>query len=189
MPQNQQTNKIGMRESFNLMYALCKVHAYCIWPLIRRDFGTDAMGFPAFFALLLMLLVATLARIPELFPYVGVWLLAVLWQRTRTMRLVKQGAVWHSRYEGTPWLALRLMRSDKDSTARRMVEPMLCLAAGIVLYQVSPGLGGFVMAGCASMGMLAGINSELDRKRLAAMRDAEIEQRWLAARYRGQVDE
>ena len=30
---------------------------------------------------------------------------------------------------------------------------------------------------------------EVDRKKLQAMRDAEIEQRYLAGRYRGEIDE
>lgn len=187
MNQNQQENKFGMREGFNLLYALCKIHAYCFWPILRRDFGTNGLGFPAFFAMFLILLVGALGRIPEMFPYLGVWLLALACQRIRTFWLVRHGAVWHSRYEGYPWLALCFLRDGKESKARLLVEPVLCLLIGVALYQFYPRLGGFVMAGFLSMTMLEVINRELDRRRLAAMRDAEIEQRWLGARYRGQV--
>jgi hypothetical protein len=184
---DQQENKFGMREGFGLFYALCKIHAYCFWPIIRRDFGTDALGFPAFFAMFLILFVGGLGRIPELFPYLGIWLLALACQRVRTLWLRKQGAVWHSRYEGYPWLALSLLRNGKEWQAKLLIEPVLCLLAGVVLYQFYPALGSFVMAGFVSMAMLEAINRELDRRRLAAMRDAEIEQRWLGARYRGQA--
>jgi hypothetical protein len=189
MNQNRQENQFGMRESFNLLYAACKIHAFCFWPIIRRDFGTDALGFPAFFALVLMLLVGSLGRIPEMFPYLGLWLVMLICQRARTFRLVRQGAVWHSRYEGTPWLALCIPLIRTETRAKRLMEPVLCLLAGVVLYQFSQGLGVFVMAGWFSLAMVDGIDRELDRKRLAAMRDAEIEQKWLAARYRGLVDE
>jgi len=190
MNQNQQENKIGMRESFNLLYAAAKVHSMCFWPIfLRRDFGTEALGFPAFFALVLMLLIGGLGRMPEMFPYLGFWLFMLILQRARTFRLVRQGVVWHSRYEGYPWLALCIPFVRKESRAKSLVEPVLCLLAGAALYQVYQGLGVFVMAGFFSMVVVDGINRELDRKRLAAMRNAEIEQKWLVARYRGLVDE
>jgi hypothetical protein len=188
--QNQNQQQFGMRESCNLMYALAKIHAMCFWPIIRRDFGTDALGRPAGFALVLMLLVGGLGRIPEMFPYVGLWLFMLLYQRSRTAKLVKQGTIWHSFYEGYPAIALgcKLVRCS-EAKAKQFIEPMLCLAVGVALTDFSQGLGMFVMAGCVSMAIVDGINREIDRKRLAAMRDAEIEQRWLVARYRGQVDE
>jgi hypothetical protein len=189
MSQNQQEQKFGMRESFNLFYAVAKVHAMCFWPIIRCDFGTEGLGFAAFFAMILMLAVGALSRTPELFPYLGFWVVAVLCQRARTLRLVKQGLVGHSRYEGTPWLALRIPRMRTEARAKRLGEPVLCLLAGVALYPLSPGLGLFVMAGFLSLTVVDSIHRELERKRLAAMRDAEIEQKWLAARYRGQVDE
>jgi len=189
MNQNQPENKIGMRESFNLLYAAAKVHAMCFWPIIRRDFGTEALGFPAFFALVLMLLVGGLGRTPEIFAFLGFWLLMLIIQRARTFWLVRRRVVWHSRYEGYPWLALCLPLIRKESRAKSLVEPVLCLLAGAALYQLSEGLGVFVMAGFFSLAMVDGINRELDRRRLVAMRDAEIEQKVLVARYRGLVDE
>ena len=187
--QNQKQQEFGMRESCNLLYALAKIHAMSFWPIIRRDFGTDALGRPAGFALVLMLLVGGLGRIPEMFPYVGLWLFMLLYQRSRTMKLVKQGTVWHSLYEGYPAVALGFRFVRSEAKAKQFIEPMLCLAVGVALTDFSQGLGIFVMAGCVSMAIVDGINREIDRKRLAAMRDAEIEQRWLVARYRGQVDE
>ena len=190
MNQNQQEQQFGMRESFNLLYAAAKVHAMCFWPIIRRDFGTEALGFPAFFAMVLMLMVGAFGRIPEMFPYLGFWLIMLILARARTFQMVRQGVVWHSRYEGIPWLALCFPLIRTESRAKRMMEPVLCLLAGAAVYQLlSHGLGVFIMAGFLSMAIVVGINDELDRKRLAAMRDAEIEQKWLVARYRGQVDE
>jgi hypothetical protein len=187
--QNQQENKFGMRESFNLLYAMAKVHAMCFWPFIRRDFGPATLGFPAFYALLLMLLIGGLGQIPEMFPYLGFWLFAFICQRARTSRLVRKGVIWHSRSEGYPWLAMSSPLARTESIARTLFEPLMCLFTGVALYQVSQGLGVFVVAGFGSLIMVEGINRELDRKRLAAMRDAEIEQKSLAARYRGLVDE
>ena len=189
MNQNQQNQEFGMKDSFNVFYAVCRVHTFCFLPFIRRDFGTDALGFPAACALLLMLMVGGLGRIPEMFPYLLFWLFVMMWQRGRTSRLVRRGVVWHSRYEGDPWLALSIPFVRKASTAKRLIEPVLCLLVGAALHDVSHGLGVFVMAGFFSLAAVDGIHREIDRKQLAAMRDAEIEQKWLAARYRGQVDD
>ena len=147
------------------------------------------VGFPAFCAMVLMLLIGGLGRIPEMFPYLGIWLVMLICQRARTFQLVRRKVIWHSRYEGYPWLAFCFPFIRTESRAKRLMEPLLCLLAGAALYQFSHGLGVFVMAGFVSLTMVDAINRELVRKRLAAMRDAEIEQRWLVARYRGQVDE
>jgi hypothetical protein len=188
MKQDQQEQKFGMRETFNLFYATAKIHAMCFWPIIRRDFGTEALGVPALCAMVLMAMVGAFARKPEMFAYLGFWLMMLICQRARTFRQVRQGVVRHSRYEGSPWLALCFPGVRTEGKAKRL-EPMLCLLAGAALCQVSESLGVFVMAGFFSLAIVFNIDRELDRKRLTAMRDAEIEQKWLAARFRGQVDE
>jgi hypothetical protein len=189
MNQNQQEQQFGMRESFNLLYAGVKIHAMCFLPIIRRDFGSEALGFRAFYAMVLMLAVGSLWRIPEMFPFLGFWIVMVCYQRGRTQRLVKQGVIWYSRYEGYPWLAMRSPLALTEARAKKLIEPALCLFVGVGLYPLAPGLGVFVMAGFFTLAAVNSIDRELDRKRLMAMRDAEIEQKWLVARYRGQVDE
>ena len=153
------------------------------------DFGTEALGFPAFFAMLLMLLVGAFGRLPEMFSYLACWLVVLMCQRLRTFWLVRRGVILHSRYEGYPCVALSLPFVHKVSTAKGVIEPLLCLLAGAALDPFSHGMGVFFMVGCFSLAIVEGIHRELDRKRLAAMRDAEIEQKWLAARYRGPADD
>jgi hypothetical protein len=189
MNRNQQDQNFGMKDSFNLFYAAAKVHAYCFFPFIRRDFGSDALGLPAFLAMLLMLMVGGLGRVPDMFTYLCFWFGALIIQRTKTAELVRRGVIRHSRYEGDPWLAFCIPFVHKTSIAKGLIEPVLCLAAGAALETVSHELGVFVMAGAVSLAVVEGIHRELNRKRLTAMRDAEIEQRWLAARYRGEIDD
>ncbi len=83
----------------------------------------------------------------------------------------------------------RLPFIRKQSAARNL-EPLLCMLAGGLLGGCwSPNVGGFVIVAGIANGMATAIVVEADRKRLEAMRDAEIEQRYLAARYQGQVEE
>jgi hypothetical protein len=189
MSQNPQQEKFGLRENTNLAYAIAKIHAFSFYPFIRRDFGTDAFGFPAFCAMILMLLYGGLARVPEMFPYLALWLGMVLAQRLRTATLVRRGFRWHSRYEGYPIVAFFVPFIRKESTAKGLIEPLILLAVGAFLHQVSPPFGAFVLAGCVSLALVEGMHREINRRRLVAMRDAEIEQRYLTARYRGEVDD
>jgi len=76
----------------------------------------------------------------------------------------------------------------KESTARG-IEPLLCLLAAGALACWSPGVGFFVAIAGVANAVAAAIVVEADRKKLEAMRDAEIEQRYLAARYRGEIEE
>jgi hypothetical protein len=189
MNQTQQQPQIGVRHIFYLLYAVLKIHTMCFWPLMRRDFGTQALGFPAVFAILLMLTVGTLGKIPEMLPYLGLWSLAFCYQRWRTQRLVNQGVTWHSRFEGYPWLGLQFPFVRTEARAKRLMEPAICWIAGFALIPFYPGFGLFVAAGFFSLAIVDNIHREFDRKRLIAMQDAEIEHRYLAARYRGEVDE
>jgi len=120
-------------------------------------------------------------------PYLGLWSLAYCYQCGRTQRLVNQGAIWHSRFEGTPWLGMRFPFIRTEARAKRLMEPAICCIVGVALIPLSPGLGLFFAAGSLSLAIVDSIHREYARKQLMAMRDAEIEQRYLAARYRGEV--
>ena len=135
-----------------------------------------------------MLLYASFGHVPEMLTYIGVWLIAVIIQRAKTIDMAKKGIIVHSRYWGDPWLALHMPFVRKESAARNM-EPMLCVLAGTVLACWSPGVGGFVVFAGVANAVAEAIVREADRKKLEAMRDAEIEQRYLAARYRGEIEE
>jgi hypothetical protein len=182
-------HQVGVRHIFYLLYAVSKVHSMCFWPLMRCDFGTHALRFTAFFAMLLMLTFGSVCNIPQMLPYLVLWSLALCYQRGRTQRLVNQGVKWHSRYEGTSWLGLRFPFIRTQERARRLMEPTICCVVGVALLPLSLGLGLFIAGGSLSLAIVDNIHREFVRKQLMAMRDAEIEHRYLAARYRGEVDE
>jgi hypothetical protein len=189
MNQNQQQQPLHVRHIFYLLYAVLKIHTMCFWPFMRCDFGTQALGIPAIFAMLLMLTFGAAGNIPEMLLYLGLWSIVFCYQVGRTQRLVNRGVTWHSRYEGYPWLGLKFPFIRTEARAKRLMEPAICCVAGVALLPFYHGLGLFVAAGFFSLAIVDNIHREFERKRLMAMHDAEIEHRYLAARYRGEVDE
>lgn len=184
--QGEQDLKLSRKDSFNAIYALAMGHAMCFLPFLRRDFGCEALGRPGITAFIMMILLAGLGVIPDLWPFIGIWMLAMLWQRLSTMRAMQRGVIRHSRYYGD--IATRLSKNPK--IVKLAIEPLLCILIGACLEAggCSHGLAMFVGIGAFSLGLVALIDRQVDDKRLQAMRDAAIEQTYLAARYRGDIE-
>ena len=183
--QEQGFEGLSMKDSFNLLNLACNALGACVVPFLRTGFGKNYPGVAALLGLIAMLLYAAFGQVPDMFTYIGVWLVVILIQRARTFSDARKGKVVHSRYWGDSLFA-HFVR--KETTARSL-ELVICFLAGGVLCSWSPGVGGFVMVAGVGNVLATAIVVEADRKRLEAMRDAEIEQRHLAARYRGESEE
>jgi hypothetical protein len=183
---NDQGFNLSRKDSFNLLYVLAKGHAMCFLPFFRRNFGSEALGWPGLTAFILMLAVGSFGRIPEMIDFLGFWMIIMLCQRAWTMRQIMQGVVRHSRYDGD--VNTRLCRNPL--TVKLIVEPLICVIAGVCIEhaRISHRLAMFVGLGAVSLFLVAVIDRQLDNMRLQAMRDAAIEQSYLAARFRGDVE-
>src|SRR5579871_1109540 len=124
---NEQGFNLSRKDSFNIVYALAKGHSVCFLPFFRRNFGSEALGWPGLIAFIMILLVGSFGRIPEMFPFLGIWLLAMLCQRASTMRAMRQGVIRHSRYEGD--VDTKLIKSR--ITVKQFLEPFACLVGGV----------------------------------------------------------
>ncbi|HEX4132934.1 MAG TPA: hypothetical protein VHZ24_23075 [Pirellulales bacterium] len=181
---SQSGGSLSLRDSFNLMYMLASAHATCLTPMMRHSFGVEALGWNGLGAFLVMgvaMMAAPGADMKSLFCW---WLMAFMLQRLRTMKLVRNGWVAHSRYDGYPWLALQLPLVHDERTAKT-IEPFLCLLGGMLLYPISEAVGQFVLLGIGSLSIKLSIERQTERVKLQRLRDAEIEQRSLIERYRG----
>jgi hypothetical protein len=187
--QREEPGNGSMKDSFNIFDVACTSLGSCVVVFLRTGFGKEYPGVAGLVGLIIMVLYGSLARVPEMFPYIGVWLVAVILQRVKTFELARKGVVVHSRYWGYPKLAFMVPFVRKERTARACVEPMLCCVIGGALTYWSPGVGAFVIVAGWANAIAGAIVVEVDRKKLQAMRDAEIEQRYLAGRYRGEIDE
>lgn len=118
--------------------------------------------------------------------YLYAWLVALVRQRAITIRNQMKGIYphsQHSRYDGWPVLAMKFCK--RESTAKRWIEPLFCVVAGIAFFHVSEKLGAFVLMGSLSLTMVEGISSWIDRVRVQRLRDAESEMRRVNDLHRG----
>jgi len=187
--QQSNQNSLSPQDSFNIVYAAARGHAMCFLPFLRTNFGTEALR-PGVIALVIMLLVGSFGRIGDMFYFLGLWALVMLCQRASSERARREGVIRHSRYDG-----------DVDAKAARVfggrvmvkqiIEPLFCVFAGVCVEALgfSHELAVFIASGAFSLALVAMIDRQLDNKRLQAMRDAAIEQTYLAARFRGEIDE
>lgn len=173
---------VSTAETGDAIYMALRVLSTCITPLIRTGFGVEGLGINALFAFILLVLLA--GSVPDMHGYFLLWFVALVMQRLITLRNVRRGLVVHSRYGGYPWLAMKMPWVRKESTAVLIVEPLLCLGLGGVIYIVSPLFGEFFMACAAAMFLKCLVEKGINHKRIQRMRDAEIEQRWYSEQFR-----
>ena len=178
--QPQQSSQSKSADAFGLVYMLADIHASAIKPFIRRDFGREALGLNSFLAMWLILFTYAFSADRAMSAYLGIFFVCQAMQRARTFRLLRSGARIHSCYTGYPYVAMKVPFVRRESTAKGLIEPMICLIGGTLLCPVSVTLGGFVMCGFFSFLFINGMEREIRRKRLERMHDAEIEQRWLS---------
>jgi hypothetical protein len=172
-----------MAASFNGAAILANAHALTCTVFIRTDFGREGIGINGLIAMLLILGYGSFAHCYPMFIYFLLWVLAVICQRIKQFINWRRGVILHSQYNGYPWLSRRLFPRMSELNARG-VDAFLCLAAGGLIAQFNQPLGWFVMAGFVSILFSEAVMVESTRKRLQAMRDAEIEQRYLAEQYK-----
>lgn len=183
--QQQQNDQVGMRGGFNLITALLQGHAMTCTVFMRTDLGKEAIGFAGMFGFFIMLVYGGLMNSYPMFIYLCLYLLMVLAQRMKQFSNWRKGIIVHSRYVGYPWLAFKLFPRIKTEANAKGAEAFLCLAVGgLLAAYVDQPLGWWVMFGLVSILATESMIVEVQRRRLQAMRDAEIEQQALADAYR-----
>lgn len=187
--QDQQTDKLNYRAGFNVFTLLVNGHATCVAVFLRCGMGVEYPGMDGVVAAALILLCAAGTGDQLLIDFFWLWLVALICQRAYTAKLVRQGWIEHSRYTGWPWAAMTCKWVKSEKKAKDMAEPLLCFGFGAALIPLSAVLGEFVMAGCASLLIQRTMQNQVNIVRLRRMRDAEIEQRQLADRFRGLSDD
>jgi hypothetical protein len=97
-----------------------------------------------------------------------------------------RGVIEHTRYNGAPWMAMRLFRHRDELKAKRVHEPFLVFIFGLLLAAVSPPVGLFIALGMFACGLTNGMIEARDQRRVDDLNDAMIESADLAGRYRSQ---
>ena len=174
---------LTMAGSFNGLNVLANAHALTCTVFLRTDFGREGIGMFGLIGGLLILGYGSFVNCYPMFVFFLFWIGALICQRVRSFRNWRRGAMIHSRYNGYPFVSKRLFPRMTELNARG-VDAFLCLAIGGLLAQFSQPLGFFVMAGFLSILFSEAVMVEGTKRRLQTMRDAEIEQRYLAEHYK-----
>ncbi len=176
-------DRLTMAGSFHGANVFANAHALTCTVFLRTDFGREGIGLHGLIAAVMILGYGCFMQCLAMFPFFAVWFLAVIWQRTRQWANDRRGVIVHSRYNGYPWLSKRLFPRMSELNAKG-VDAFLCFAIGGVIAQFDKPFGWFVMAGFLSIMFSEAVMVEATKRRLQAMRDAEMEQRYLAEQYK-----
>jgi len=180
---SQPGDMLTLAESFNGLNVVANAHACTVTPFFRTDVGSEGIGLHGLIGAGMILGWGCYANCYPMFIYFLVWMVAVAIQRVKTFLNWRRGVIVHTRYNGYPWLVRRFFPRISEANAKA-VEAFACLGIGGLLAQFWPPLGWYVMAGFASIMFTEAVIAETAKRRLQAMRDAEIEQRYLAEKYR-----
>jgi hypothetical protein len=173
-----------MRGVVNLLYVIVSGHATCVTLFVRRNFGREALGRNGVVAfLILFIYMAAYPRHLMLRQFTFYWLAMLFLQRLKTMYLVSRGLSHHSRYDGYPYLGF-LFPLVKGHRGASLVECVVIMGCGIWLSSLDAPLGQLIIVSAVCLLIRTAIDESIVRRRLQAMRDAEIEQGVLLERYR-----
>jgi hypothetical protein len=171
--------------TFRSFVNMCGFAALCVastvTPFFRKRFGSEALGFNGFFALVILCFVAEPAG-PAGRWYVLGWFLCLVTHRIGVLMRWLDGVVIHSHYAGDPWLARLICRND--TVAKWVIEPLFVGGVGWATFQVNVPLGTWWMICAVALVLVQSIEWQLTYRRIQAMRNAEIEMRYFAELYR-----
>lgn len=184
--QDQKTpaEQISLRGTFYVLHVLARAHSTCFTVFTRHTFGQEALGWNGLLAFLLIPVYGGLANAPLMFPFWGVWFLALIAQRLRTTWAVLNGWKIHSRFRGHLWLGF-LLPFVNSYRAAVVVEMLSVFAAGMFLRRWSEPVGKFMMVGSLSLLIVYVIERWaliMDARRMI---DAELEMEVRTEIYRG----
>jgi hypothetical protein len=96
---------------------------------------------------------------------------------------LRRGDQEHSQYNGWP-VILGADKADKERMFKQVVEPLMVLGFGWIVYQSSLPLGAYLMFAAVSLFVMNGLNQLWQRGRIVDMQDAVFEQQATAGGFR-----
>lgn len=174
------------RRNYNIATWVATICQRGIVLICRNHWGTDALGAPCAFALLLMAAWAAFSKDIYMWGWIALWLVFLGIRRKEANRITGQV---DSRYDGWPFDAIRYCGSEK--VAKKVLEPLFTAVLGAILYWVYTtngllpyGLPYFLFAGAISIAFVASTQQMAWDKRLRDMRNAQLENQQLVDDYK-----
>ena len=177
MPQQQNDDILNAKSGFNILRILAGAHATTITVFTHWGFGSEALGFRGLSAAVLLWACLTFSGNEFYLNYLLAFVAALAVQRVTTFVKLGKGERIHSRYDGTPLLAVWFPISPKIG---EILEPVLCFAGGIFLIWLENEalypLANWLFIGSVSLGFELAVFEFWMHKRVRARQDALLEQ-------------
>jgi hypothetical protein len=181
-------DSFNTRNTVNVLYVFAKVGECLLTVFIRTGFGPEYPGVLGPLALILLVTIAGLSAGPGrdyVLLFFLAWLIAIIFQRYKTLRLARSGHHEHSRCSGSSWFLLWLFPVLETEEKARNAEPVLFLIVGFLAKTTVPTLGTLLWFSALSLLVTRVCELQIGRLQVQRMRDAEIEMRQTVRRYRG----
>jgi hypothetical protein len=188
MEMAQQYKELTFKEKWNICFAIMLWHQRCLVLGERRFWGSEALGKPCVFAVVLMLLWFLFSHDNGMLLWLAGFLVMLIVRRIEAVKVTRSGQVT-SHYDGWPKTAMKFTKSEK--IAKAIVEPILVGLLGLMVlwfYQENgwrpTGLPYFLLAGVFSLPFVAMVNQTIWERQIQSMQDAKITQQALMHEYR-----
>ena len=190
MQQQKKNEEIGMKESFNILFALLCIHKTALVVPFRNRWGVEAMGTPCLWAFGLLIVYASFSLDPFMWLWVAAWVICQIRNRIGAARLAAKGIRTHSHYDGWPVSAFRIPFIRNEVTAKMVVEPLMVMCLGLGCWWIAeglnspPGLARFLLWGGFTLPAVETIKQARYARRLRMLDDARMEQEGMMREYR-----
>jgi hypothetical protein len=181
---DQQQNNPRQREDGlrQMLWGLRSVAAIS-WVFTRRHVGSECPGAAGLGSVFIVLVAAMFADTTPAWLFLCIYSLALCRLRAEWFRNWKRGVVMHRFWDGTPWLAQRLLPRVQSISNLKGYEGFIVAFVGIALTHVDQVLGGLLIASGGATVCVEGIWVQIRKNRVGAMRDAQIEMNQLHDDY------
>jgi len=154
MPAPPEIKKLSFREQANIVKWLMHFASLPLIVILRRDVGYRTLNPLHLIGTALgMVVIASLAsnnpdnRPADLMFFAGMMLVFGFWQKFRRWRDIGNAISQHSYYIGTSRFRFRWLPGflKRNRRIERFFDPLYCFAVGLIVAQVSPALGLWLM--------------------------------------------
>jgi hypothetical protein len=173
-----QEQKVG---SMQVATGFIAAYAATIYPFMRTNIGKNHPGLAGLIGMGWVVLWVAHTHADGLILLVPLYLGGQLLHSLQ--HAFKQSTV-HTRYSGTPVLAMKLLRFKDEIAAKRFGEPVISLIVGLGLLRLGYDEGKYFALGAVVLFMNQSLVGQYERRRVDDMRDGMIGSSYLMSQLR-----
>ena len=182
----------GCKQAIGVIGFFARTLSTSVEVFLRSGFGERYFGMQAAAVIPLALAFTMFWKDEDpigLFVFLGAYVFMCAGRRIEGAIRRKRGDIAHTYYNGRPGiLSWRIFRRLSERTAKRLVEPMLVCVTGALLNAVSRPLGFYLIVAGVGMIVSTGFSEAYLHVRMMDVRDAYIEQKQVAEKFRGNFE-